>query len=113
MTPKGTHIKYPADFHSQQTAIGKHVTVTSPSQRLKVTSPLLKRWQIALILGVTAKTIARWEAGTGSAPTNARLLITERIGRGIRYPADANGVSNLIEVVNDPKDATPKPSSNP
>ena len=82
----GTHVQQPHP-HSQ-TSVGA-VTV-SRQVRMKVKSPLLTRSEVAKIFGVTKRTISNWEGNR---------LIVERNGRTVRYPADKNGLTGYIEVV--------------
>ena len=88
--PTGTHIQ-PQISHTQ-TVKGKRITVMSPA---------LERWQIALILGVSEKTIIRKE--------KAGKIIRSNDCGVIRYPAEANGVGKYIDLVSDPDRATTRP----
>ncbi|SEA58954.1 hypothetical protein SAMN05192529_13116 [Arachidicoccus rhizosphaerae] len=71
----------------------------APITCIKVLSPALESWQVALILGTTERTVRRWR----------NFLTTQKFGRLIRYPAKENGLTSYIEVVSDPADATPHP----
>lgn len=85
--------------HRSQTTIVQPPQPLPPRTRIRVLSPALERWQVALILGVSEKTIKRW----GSQ------MVSEVIGKALRYPAFENGLIKFIEVVDDPKEATPRP----